>query len=87
MCVLLLCLEHIVLPRADCSYHVFYGIELWKPEQFHCTRYNNSTTGNFVLKKYMRRVSFRGGGRGGGGICPPLEISCPPLKIWDGNIL
>ena len=28
-----------------------------------------------------------GGGQGGAFAPPPLEISCPPLKIWDGNIL
>ena len=60
VCALLLCLEQIVLPPVDCSFHVFYGIASWKPEQFHYIRYNNSTTqsGNVVFKKCMHALLF-----------------------------
>ena len=32
------------------------------------------------------RVSFGGEGGGGGGICPPLEASCPPLRVATNHI-
>ena len=40
-------------------------------------------------EKRLPKAGFLLGAGAGGHLPPPppLEISCPPLKVWDGNML